>query len=108
MGSLLILLLQISTPVHGSAEHPGLELEAKPAVPVSFKGILGAPCVGVPQQEATPAHGRVLFSPLAEPKASCRLGRSASTSGVPPPAVTPLRQASDLQPSQVPSLADRE
>nr|XP_056705994.1 neuronal tyrosine-phosphorylated phosphoinositide-3-kinase adapter 2 isoform X1 [Euleptes europaea]XP_056705995.1 neuronal tyrosine-phosphorylated phosphoinositide-3-kinase adapter 2 isoform X1 [Euleptes europaea] len=36
-----------------------------------------------------------------EPKASCRLGRSASTSGVPPPSVTPLRQASDLQPSQV-------
>ncbi|XP_034989352.2 neuronal tyrosine-phosphorylated phosphoinositide-3-kinase adapter 2 [Zootoca vivipara] len=35
-----------------------------------------------------------------EPKASCRLGRSASTSGVPPPSVTPLRQASDLQPSQ--------
>lgn len=62
MGSLLIPLLQISTPVHGSAEHPGLELEAKPAVPVSFKGILGAPRVGVPQQEATPAHGRVLFS----------------------------------------------
>ncbi|XP_053165333.1 neuronal tyrosine-phosphorylated phosphoinositide-3-kinase adapter 2 isoform X2 [Hemicordylus capensis] len=36
-----------------------------------------------------------------EPKASCRLGRSASTSGVPPPSVTPLRQASNLQPSQV-------
>ncbi|XP_048361678.1 neuronal tyrosine-phosphorylated phosphoinositide-3-kinase adapter 2 isoform X1 [Sphaerodactylus townsendi] len=36
-----------------------------------------------------------------ESKASCRLGRSASTSGVPPPSVTPLRQASDLQPSQV-------
>ncbi|KAM6442740.1 neuronal tyrosine-phosphorylated phosphoinositide-3-kinase adapter 2 [Python bivittatus] len=37
----------------------------------------------------------------SEPKASCRLGRSASTSGVPPPSVPPLRQASDLQPSQV-------
>nr|XP_060623847.1 neuronal tyrosine-phosphorylated phosphoinositide-3-kinase adapter 2 isoform X3 [Anolis sagrei ordinatus] len=36
-----------------------------------------------------------------EPKASCRLGRSASTSGVPPPSVTPLRQASDPHPSQV-------
>uniref|UniRef100_A0A8D0HCV9 Neuronal tyrosine-phosphorylated phosphoinositide-3-kinase adaptor 2 n=1 Tax=Sphenodon punctatus TaxID=8508 RepID=A0A8D0HCV9_SPHPU len=36
-----------------------------------------------------------------EPKSSCRLGRSASTSGVPPPSVTPLRQASELQPSQV-------
>ncbi|XP_007668056.2 neuronal tyrosine-phosphorylated phosphoinositide-3-kinase adapter 2 [Ornithorhynchus anatinus] len=37
----------------------------------------------------------------SEPKVSCRLGRSASTSGVPPPSVTPLRQASDLQQSQV-------
>nr|XP_060623846.1 neuronal tyrosine-phosphorylated phosphoinositide-3-kinase adapter 2 isoform X2 [Anolis sagrei ordinatus] len=36
----------------------------------------------------------------SEPKASCRLGRSASTSGVPPPSVTPLRQASDPHPSQ--------
>ncbi|XP_068960646.1 neuronal tyrosine-phosphorylated phosphoinositide-3-kinase adapter 2 [Petaurus breviceps papuanus] len=37
----------------------------------------------------------------SEPKVSCRLGRSASTSGVPPPSVTPLRQASDPQQSQV-------
>ncbi|XP_013910165.1 PREDICTED: neuronal tyrosine-phosphorylated phosphoinositide-3-kinase adapter 2 isoform X1 [Thamnophis sirtalis] len=37
----------------------------------------------------------------SEPKSSCRLGRSASTSGVPPPSVPPLRQASELQPSQV-------
>ncbi|XP_024420072.3 neuronal tyrosine-phosphorylated phosphoinositide-3-kinase adapter 2 isoform X1 [Desmodus rotundus] len=37
----------------------------------------------------------------SEPKVSCKLGRSASTSGVPPPSVTPLRQASDLQQSQV-------
>ncbi|XP_062832663.1 neuronal tyrosine-phosphorylated phosphoinositide-3-kinase adapter 2 isoform X3 [Anolis carolinensis] len=36
-----------------------------------------------------------------EPKGSCRLGRSASTSGVPPPSVTPLRQASDPHPSQM-------
>lgn len=43
-----------------------------------------------------------------ELKSSCRLGRSASTSGVPPPSVPPLRQASELQPSQVPSLANRE
>lgn len=49
-----------------------------------------------------------LLSPSAESKASCRLGRSASTSGVPPPSVAPLRQPSDLQPSQVPSLANRE
>ncbi|XP_064441912.1 neuronal tyrosine-phosphorylated phosphoinositide-3-kinase adapter 2 [Mirounga angustirostris] len=37
----------------------------------------------------------------SEPKVSCKLGRSASTSGVPPPSVTPLRPASDLQQSQV-------
>uniref|UniRef100_A0A8C0RSR2 Neuronal tyrosine-phosphorylated phosphoinositide-3-kinase adaptor 2 n=1 Tax=Canis lupus familiaris TaxID=9615 RepID=A0A8C0RSR2_CANLF len=37
----------------------------------------------------------------SEPKVSCKLGRSASTSGVPPPSVAPLRQASDLQQSQV-------
>ncbi|XP_072652554.1 neuronal tyrosine-phosphorylated phosphoinositide-3-kinase adapter 2 isoform X2 [Canis lupus baileyi] len=36
----------------------------------------------------------------SEPKVSCKLGRSASTSGVPPPSVAPLRQASDLQQSQ--------
>lgn len=50
------------------------------------------------------------LSPLStEPKVSCKLGRSASTSGVPPPSVTPLRQASDLQQSQVPSsLANRD
>lgn len=46
---------------------------------------------------------------FTEPKVSCKLGRSASTSGVPPPSVTPLRQASDLQQSQVPSsLANRD
>lgn len=51
----------------------------------------------------------VFFSlSLAESKSSCRLGRSASTSGVPPASVAPLRQPSELQPSQVPSLADRE
>ncbi|XP_069474282.1 neuronal tyrosine-phosphorylated phosphoinositide-3-kinase adapter 2 isoform X2 [Ambystoma mexicanum] len=37
----------------------------------------------------------------SEMKVSCKLGRSASTSGVPPPSITPLRQASDLQQSQV-------
>lgn len=62
MGSILIPLLQISTPVYGSAGHPGLELEAKPGVPISFKGILGALCVRVLGQEPTPAHGHVLFS----------------------------------------------
>ncbi|XP_051874731.1 neuronal tyrosine-phosphorylated phosphoinositide-3-kinase adapter 2 isoform X2 [Pristis pectinata] len=35
-----------------------------------------------------------------ETKTSCKLGRSASTSGVPPPSITPLRQSSELQQSQ--------
>ncbi|GCB72057.1 hypothetical protein scyTo_0009013 [Scyliorhinus torazame] len=35
-----------------------------------------------------------------ETKASCKLGRSASTSGVPPPSITPLRQSSETQQSQ--------
>ncbi|XP_041060674.1 neuronal tyrosine-phosphorylated phosphoinositide-3-kinase adapter 2 [Carcharodon carcharias] len=39
-----------------------------------------------------------------ETKTSCKLGRSASTSGVPPPSITPLRQSSETQQSQVPSL----
>ncbi|KAJ1088739.1 hypothetical protein NDU88_001894, partial [Pleurodeles waltl] len=36
----------------------------------------------------------------SEMKVSCKLGRSASTSGVPPPSITPLRQTSELQQSQ--------
>ncbi|XP_032887879.1 neuronal tyrosine-phosphorylated phosphoinositide-3-kinase adapter 2 isoform X2 [Amblyraja radiata] len=43
-----------------------------------------------------------------ESKTSCKLGRSASTSGVPPTSITPLRQSSELQQSQVPSLASPE
>ncbi|XP_055501592.1 neuronal tyrosine-phosphorylated phosphoinositide-3-kinase adapter 2 isoform X2 [Leucoraja erinacea] len=35
-----------------------------------------------------------------ESKTSCKLGRSASTSGVPPTSITPLRQSSELQQSQ--------
>ncbi|MGH0141578.1 UNVERIFIED_CONTAM: hypothetical protein FKN15_035241 [Acipenser sinensis] len=34
-------------------------------------------------------------------KAVCKLGRSASTSGVPPPSVAPFRQGSEMQQSQV-------
>ncbi|KAE8604235.1 hypothetical protein XENTR_v10014633 [Xenopus tropicalis] len=37
----------------------------------------------------------------SEMRISCKLGRSASTSGVPPPSVTPLRQASEPQQSQM-------
>ncbi|XP_018411125.1 PREDICTED: neuronal tyrosine-phosphorylated phosphoinositide-3-kinase adapter 2 [Nanorana parkeri] len=36
-----------------------------------------------------------------EMKISCKLGRSASTSGVPPPSVTPLRQANEQLQSQM-------
>ncbi|KAG8580948.1 hypothetical protein GDO81_007485 [Engystomops pustulosus] len=37
----------------------------------------------------------------SEMKISCKLGRSASTSGVPPPSVTPLRQANEQLHSQI-------
>ncbi|XP_041419309.1 neuronal tyrosine-phosphorylated phosphoinositide-3-kinase adapter 2 [Xenopus laevis] len=40
----------------------------------------------------------------SEMRISCKLGRSASTSGVPPPSVTPLRQASEQQQSQMTSM----
>ncbi|XP_053314888.1 neuronal tyrosine-phosphorylated phosphoinositide-3-kinase adapter 2 [Spea bombifrons] len=63
-----------------------------------------------------PAHvssrlGRSSVSPTmlagnnsSEMKISCKLGRSASTSGVPPPSVTPLRQASQQPQSQMSSM----
>ncbi|KAE8604236.1 hypothetical protein XENTR_v10014633 [Xenopus tropicalis] len=44
----------------------------------------------------------------SEMRISCKLGRSASTSGVPPPSVTPLRQASEPQQSQVPPFPSSE
>ncbi|CAJ0945033.1 unnamed protein product [Ranitomeya imitator] len=44
----------------------------------------------------------------SEMKISCKLGRSASTSGVPPPSVTPLRLANEQQHSQVPPLPSSE
>ncbi|KAG8445303.1 hypothetical protein GDO86_010187 [Hymenochirus boettgeri] len=37
----------------------------------------------------------------SEMRISCKLGRSASTSGVPPPSVTPLRQANEHHQSQM-------
>ncbi|KAM4771403.1 neuronal tyrosine-phosphorylated phosphoinositide-3-kinase adapter 2 [Rhinophrynus dorsalis] len=40
----------------------------------------------------------------SEMKISCKLGRSASTSGVPPPSVAPLRQASEQHQSQMASM----
>ncbi|XP_078266471.1 neuronal tyrosine-phosphorylated phosphoinositide-3-kinase adapter 2 isoform X3 [Rhinoraja longicauda] len=46
------------------------------------------------------ASGRKSKDPMEKSKTSCKLGRSASTSGVPPPSITPLRQSSELQQSQ--------
>ncbi|XP_078266470.1 neuronal tyrosine-phosphorylated phosphoinositide-3-kinase adapter 2 isoform X2 [Rhinoraja longicauda] len=65
-----------------------------------------------PEPPATSRMGRSSVSPTLlagnnssdtmrqESKTSCKLGRSASTSGVPPPSITPLRQSSELQQSQ--------
>ncbi|KAG9348230.1 hypothetical protein JZ751_001965 [Albula glossodonta] len=62
-----------------------------------------------PTPTATPIRlGRTSVSPTmmlgsgsAESKAGCKLGRSASTPGVPPPTGTPQRQAPDPQQSQI-------
>lgn len=83
-------------------------METKPRVSISKESVVHYVTVYC-SSNPRPVHCcYFLLYSSAEPKASCRLGRSASTSGVPPPSVTPLRQASDLQPSQVPSLANRE
>lgn len=108
MGSVLIPLLLISTSFHDSAKCPRLQVETKPRVSISKESVVHYVTVYC-SSNPRPVHCcYFLLYSSAEPKASCRLGRSASTSGVPPPSVTPLRQASDLQPSQVPSLANRE
>ncbi|GAA6081254.1 neuronal tyrosine-phosphorylated phosphoinositide-3-kinase adapter 2, partial [Tachysurus ichikawai] len=59
-------------------------------------------------QSATPTRlGRSSISPTtmlgggaSEPKAACKLGRSASTSGVPSPAGTPQRHAPESSANQ--------
>ncbi|MBN3274850.1 NYAP2 kinase, partial [Polyodon spathula] len=66
---------------------------------------------GEPGQPATATSsrlGRSSVSPTlmsgsssSESKAVCKLGRSASTSGVPPPSVAPFRQGGEMQQSQV-------
>ncbi|XP_066565798.1 neuronal tyrosine-phosphorylated phosphoinositide-3-kinase adapter 2 [Amia ocellicauda] len=65
---------------------------------------------GVPGQTAASSRlGRTSVSPTlmlggtgsSESKAVCKLGRSASTSGVPPASVGPLRQGGEMQQSQV-------
>ncbi|XP_041506437.1 neuronal tyrosine-phosphorylated phosphoinositide-3-kinase adapter 2 [Microtus oregoni] len=81
--------------------HYGSASSREPMKAQEWDGTPGPPVV-------TSRMGRCSVSPTllagshsSEPKVSCKLGRSASTSGVPPPSVTPLRQASDLQQSQV-------
>ncbi|KAJ1064779.1 hypothetical protein K5549_005588 [Capra hircus] len=81
--------------------HHGASSSREPIKAQEWDGTPGPPVV-------TSRLGRCSVSPTllagnhsSEPKVSCKLGRSASTSGVPPPSVTPLRQASDLHQSQV-------
>ncbi|XP_008824061.2 neuronal tyrosine-phosphorylated phosphoinositide-3-kinase adapter 2 isoform X2 [Nannospalax galili] len=81
--------------------HHGASSSREPVKAQEWDGTPGPPVV-------TSRMGRCSVSPTllagnhsSEPKVSCKLGRSASTSGVPPPSVAPLRQASDLQQSQV-------
>ncbi|KAM6178538.1 neuronal tyrosine-phosphorylated phosphoinositide-3-kinase adapter 2 [Rhynchocyon petersi] len=81
--------------------HHGASSSREPGKAQEWDGTPGPPVV-------TSRLGRSSVSPTllagnhsSESKVSCKLGRSASTSGVPPPSVTPLRQASDLQQSQV-------
>uniref|UniRef100_UPI00403885BD neuronal tyrosine-phosphorylated phosphoinositide-3-kinase adapter 2 isoform X2 n=1 Tax=Callospermophilus lateralis TaxID=76772 RepID=UPI00403885BD len=89
--------------------HHGSSSSREPIKAQEWDGTPGPPVV-------TSRMGRCSVSPTllagnhsSEPKVSCKLGRSASTSGVPPPSAPPLRQASDLQQSQVPSsLANRD
>ncbi|ELW70179.1 hypothetical protein TREES_T100010644 [Tupaia chinensis] len=89
--------------------HHGASSSREPVKAQEWDGTPGPPVV-------TSRMGRCSVSPTllagnhsSEPKVSCKLGRSASASGVPPPSVTPLRQTSELQQSQVPSsLANRD
>ncbi|KAM4870915.1 neuronal tyrosine-phosphorylated phosphoinositide-3-kinase adapter 2 [Urocitellus parryii] len=81
--------------------HHGSSSSREPVKAQEWDGTPGPPVV-------TSRMGRCSVSPTllagnhsSEPKVSCKLGRSASTSGVPPPSAPPLRQASDLQQSQV-------
>ncbi|XP_052605976.1 neuronal tyrosine-phosphorylated phosphoinositide-3-kinase adapter 2 isoform X5 [Peromyscus californicus insignis] len=80
--------------------HGGAASSREPMKAQEWDGTPGPPVV-------TSRMGRCSVSPTllagnhsSEPKVSCKLGRSASTSGVPPPSVAPLRQASDLPQSQ--------
>ncbi|XP_019388104.1 PREDICTED: neuronal tyrosine-phosphorylated phosphoinositide-3-kinase adapter 2 [Crocodylus porosus] len=84
--------------------HHGTASSREPIKAQEWDGTPGLPVASSRLGRSSVSPTMLAGSNSSEPKASCRLGRSASTSGVPPPSVTPLRQASDLQPSQVPSL----
>ncbi|KFO99844.1 Neuronal tyrosine-phosphorylated phosphoinositide-3-kinase adapter 2, partial [Calypte anna] len=88
--------------------HHGTASSREPGKAQEWDGTPGPPVVSSRLGRSSVSPTMLAGSNSSEPKSSCRLGRSASTSGVPPPSVTPLRQPSDLQPSQVPSFADRE
>ncbi|XP_005024576.1 neuronal tyrosine-phosphorylated phosphoinositide-3-kinase adapter 2 isoform X1 [Anas acuta] len=81
--------------------HHGTASSREPGKAQEWDGTPGPPMVSSRLGRSSVSPTMLAGSNSSEPKASCRLGRSASTSGVPPPSVTPLRQASDLQPSQV-------
>nr|XP_028586940.1 neuronal tyrosine-phosphorylated phosphoinositide-3-kinase adapter 2 isoform X2 [Podarcis muralis] len=80
--------------------HHGASSSREPIKAQEWDGTPGPPLVSSRLGRSSVSPTMLAGNNSSEPKASCRLGRSASTSGVPPPSVTPLRQASDLQPSQ--------
>ncbi|XP_078058081.1 neuronal tyrosine-phosphorylated phosphoinositide-3-kinase adapter 2 [Mustelus asterias] len=87
---------------HGASGEPikSQEWDGSPGPPAAVSNRMGRSSVS-PTLLAGHSSSDTMQS---ETKASCKLGRSASTSGVPPPSITPLRQSSETQQSQVPSL----
>ncbi|NXB95273.1 NYAP2 kinase, partial [Vidua chalybeata] len=88
--------------------HHGTASSREPGKAQEWDGTPGPPVVSSRLGRSSVSPTMLAGGNSSESKSSCRLGRSASTSGVPPPSVAPLRQPGDLQPSQVPSLANRE
>ncbi|XP_038605234.1 neuronal tyrosine-phosphorylated phosphoinositide-3-kinase adapter 2 [Tachyglossus aculeatus] len=81
--------------------HHGSSSSREPIKAQEWDGTPGPPVVSSRLGRSSVSPTLLAGNTSSEPKVSCRLGRSASTSGVPPASVTPLRQASDLQQSQV-------
>ncbi|KAL2301097.1 hypothetical protein Nmel_011654 [Mimus melanotis] len=84
--------------------HHGTASSREPGKAQEWDGTPGPPVVSSRLGRSSVSPTMLAGGNSSESKSSCRLGRSASTSGVPPPSVAPLRQPSDLQPSQVPSV----